>query len=73
VETVTLGFGLLPFFSFMWYGNRSSLGVLLHQHTHLLQGRLQVIGRVTLDADDVGAVERNDILQGVSPDGVDPV
>ena len=49
------------------------MGVLLRQHTHLLQGRLQVIGRVTLDADVVGAVERNDILQGVSPDGVDPV
>jgi hypothetical protein len=55
------------------WGNRSSLEVLLRQDTHLLQGRLQVIGRVTLDTNDVGAVECDDILQGVSPDGVDPV
>lgn len=58
----------------MWYIWEQKLAmVLLHQHTHLLQGEPQVIGRVALNVDDIRAVEGDHVLQGVSPDGVDPV
>ena len=47
--------------------------MLLCRHTNLTQGRLDVLCSATLDFDDVGAVQCNDILQGVSPDCVDSV
>lgn len=47
--------------------------MLLCRHTNLTQGRLDVLCSATLDFNDIGAVQCNDILQGVSPDCVDSV